>query len=44
MRKKVAVGDKLLVRNPKKDWIIVENTHEPIIDKETFDIVQNIFE
>ena len=22
---------------PKSDWIIVENTHEPIIDKETFE-------
>lgn len=28
----------------KDKWIIVENTHEPIIDKETFDEVQNILQ
>lgn len=27
-------------RLPKEDWIIVENTHEPIIDIETWDKVQ----
>ena len=27
---------------PRKDWIIVENTHEPIIDKETFQTVQEL--
>lgn len=42
-RKRVAVNVKHLVRTPKENWIIVENTHEPIIDKETFDIVQNIY-
>jgi site-specific DNA recombinase len=26
----------------KNDWIIIKNTHEPIVDKETFDRVQNI--
>ena len=25
---------------PKEDWIIVENTHEPLIDRETFNKVQ----
>ena len=25
---------------PKEEWIIVENTHEPIIDQQTFDAVQ----
>lgn len=25
---------------PKEEWIIVENTHEPLIDRETFDKVQ----
>ena len=29
---------------PKEDWAIFENTQEPIIDKETFDIVQKIRE
>ena len=28
---------------PKSDWIIVENTHEPIIDKETFNKAQSLF-
>ena len=27
---------------PKEQWIIVDNTHEPIIDQETFDRVQAI--
>lgn len=29
-------------RVSKDNWLIFENTHEPIIDKETFDIVQKI--
>lgn len=29
---------------PEEDWIIVENTHEPIIDRETFNKVQDILE
>lgn len=28
---------------PKSDWIVVENTHEPIIDKETFEKAQSLF-
>ena len=27
---------------PEEDWIIVENTHEPLIDKDTWDQVQSI--
>jgi len=27
---------------PKEDWIIAENTHEPIVDKATFDKVQEL--
>ncbi|MBO6263797.1 MAG: recombinase family protein, partial [Clostridia bacterium] len=27
---------------PKEDWVVFENTQEPIIDQETFDIVQKI--
>ena len=27
---------------PKEDWIIVENTHEPILDKETWDKAQSL--
>lgn len=32
--------NKKIVPVPKEDWIVVENTHEAIIDKETFEIVQ----
>ncbi len=32
------------INAPKEDWAIFENTQEPIIDKETFDIVQKIRE
>lgn len=28
---------------PKEDWIVVENTHEAIIDKETFEKAQALF-
>ena len=28
---------------PKDEWIIVEDTHEPIIDRETFDKAQKLF-
>ena len=28
---------------PKSEWIIVEGTHEPIIDKETFEKAQSLF-
>ena len=28
---------------PKDDWIVVENTHEPIIDKKTFEKAQSLF-
>lgn len=31
-----------LVDVPKEDWIVVENNHEAIIDKETFEKVQDI--
>ena len=31
------------VRTPKDKWIIVENTHEPIIDKEMFEKVQESY-
>ncbi len=37
---KISFKSKVTVNNPKEDWIIIENTHSPIIDKNTFDIVQ----
>lgn len=39
-RSKVNYKVKKVVRNNPNDYIIVENTHEPIIDKETFYEVQ----
>ena len=29
---------------PKEEWIIVENTHEPIIDKETWEMAQSLLQ
>lgn len=34
--------DKKRKRLPRDKWIIVENTHEAIIDKETFELVQKL--
>ena len=34
--------DKRKVDNPKEDWLIFRNTHEAIIDQETFDIVRKM--
>lgn len=39
---KKSFREKKIIKNKKSDWIIVEQTHEAIIDKETFDRVQNI--
>ena len=33
---------KKLSHNKKEDWIIVENIHEPIIDKEKFYMAEEI--
>ena len=43
-RRKVNYKSKKIIANPKDKLIIAENTHEPIIDKETYDLVQNIYE
>lgn len=32
--------DRTLINIPKEDWIIVRNTHEALVDEETFNIVQ----
>ncbi|HHU98072.1 MAG TPA: recombinase family protein [Petrimonas sp.] len=40
IRKKVSYKSKKIISNPKGDWIIVEDTHSPIVDKKTFDDVQ----
>lgn len=33
---KISYKSKKCIRLPRENWIIVENTHEPLIDKETF--------
>nr|WP_312579622.1 recombinase family protein [Sedimentibacter sp.] len=37
---KVSFKSNITISNPKEDWIIVKNTHEPIISQETYDIVR----
>lgn len=39
-RKKVSYKSKVLIDVPEDQWYRVEGTHEPIIDRETFDAVQ----
>lgn len=41
-RKKVNYKSKKEIRTPKEDWIIVENTHEAIIDNDKFFMVQDL--
>ena len=35
-----SLKNRKLVAVPKEDWIVVKNTHEAIIDEETFELVQ----
>lgn len=41
--KKLSYKSKKCVSVPKNERIVVENTHDPIIDKETFDKAQSLF-
>jgi len=43
-RKKVNYKSKKIIDVPQKDWIVVYNTHEAIIDVKTFELVQPILE
>ena len=43
-RRKVSYKSKKVIDTPKDNWIVVENTHEPIIDKQTFEKVQLMIE
>ena len=40
--KKVSYKTEKTIRLPESQWIVVENTQEPIIDKETFETVQRM--
>jgi len=35
---KISLKSKVTIQKPREDWIIVNNTHQPIIDQDTFDI------
>ena len=39
---KKSYNSKKQILPPKEKWVIFENTHEPIVDKEAFEIVQKI--
>lgn len=39
---KKSYKSKKYIKNPRENWVVVENTQEAIIDQETFDIVQNL--
>ncbi len=41
-RSRISYKNRKLRSNPQEQWNIVENTHEPIIDKEVFDKVQKM--
>lgn len=41
-RSRISYKNRKLRPNPKEQWNIVENTHESIIDKKTFDTVQKM--
>lgn len=40
--KKINYKSKKCVRQPRERWIVVEGTHEPLIDREPFDKVQQL--
>ena len=37
---KTTVYQMRIVERPPEEWVIVENTHEPLVDQATFDTVQ----
>ncbi len=43
-KRKISYKSKKEMKMPKNQWVVVENTHEPIIDKEVFDKVQLILD
>lgn len=34
--------ERKVIKNPKEEWKIFENTHEPIVDKETWELAQKL--
>lgn len=41
---KISYKSKKCLRQPRENWVIVEDTHEPLIDKETFQKVRMLVE
>ena len=41
-RSRISYKNRKIRPNPEEKWVVVENTHEPIIDKKIFDAVQKI--
>ena len=41
-KQKINYKLKKSVEKPEKDWVKVENTHEPIISEDVFLVVQNL--
>ena len=41
-RSRISYKNRKLRPNPEEKWITVENTHQPIIDKKVFDMVQKM--
>ena len=41
-RSKMSYKNKKLIVNPREKWVIVEGTHEPIIDKDKFNAIQKM--
>ena len=37
---KVSFKSSLVISNPREEWILVKNTHEALVDEETFDLVR----
>ncbi|MBR6521537.1 MAG: recombinase family protein [Oscillospiraceae bacterium] len=42
--KRVNYKSKKSIRQPREDWIVVEDTHEPLVDKENFQKVRMLVE
>ena len=39
---KASYKDKSSIPNPKEDWLIFRDTHEPIVDRETWELAQKL--
>ncbi len=42
--KKISYKSKKCIRQPREDWVVVEDTHEPLIGRAAFDKVQQLLD